>query len=280
MEQITEQSNNTETEQIITENTLFSEPIFHLSGFKVTNSLINSWLVVLFIVILSFSLRNKFKKIPKGLQNFLEVIIEFFMDVINSVTGSIEKSYKFLPLFFSFFIYILLNNWLGLFPGIGSIGQIIQSHGEKIFVPYFRGGTADLNTTMALAIVGVVASHIFGIIAIGGWSYFNKFINLKAFAEIPKKFKGNPAIVLLNPINAFIGIIEIVGEISKVASLSFRLFGNIFAGEVLLASVAAIFAFGAPLPFIFLEVLIGIIQAAVFSILVLSYFTMATAEEH
>ncbi|MDO8592958.1 MAG: F0F1 ATP synthase subunit A [bacterium] len=264
-------------ENIIIEHTLFAEPIYQIGSFNITNSLINSWLVVFVIIIFGLLLRNKIKLIPRGLQNFFETIIEALLGLADSVTGSREKSYKFFPLIFSFFIFILLNNWLGLLPGIGSIGQIVVEHGERIFVPWFRGGTADINTTIALAVFGVIASHVFGVIAIGVWSYFNKFVNIKSFLEIPKKIKANPAVILANPINAFIGIIEIVAEISKVASLSFRLFGNIFAGEVLLASIAALFAFGAPIPFIFLEILVGLIQALVFSILILSYMTMATA---
>ena len=122
-----------------------------------------------------------------------------------------------------------------MLPGVGSIGQVVAENGEKVFVPYFRGGTADLNTTLALAIFGVVASHIFGVMALGGWHYLNKFINIKALLEIPKKFFKDPTILIVNPIKVFVGVIEIVGEAAKVASLSLRLFGNIFAGEVLLA---------------------------------------------
>jgi F-type H+-transporting ATPase subunit a len=134
---------------------------------------------------------------------------------------------------------------------------------------------------LALAIFGVVASHIFGIMALGGWYYLNKFINLKALFEIPKKFLKDPTIIIVNPIKVFVGVIEIVGEAAKVASLSLRLFGNIFAGEVLLASMSAILAFGIPIPFIFLEIIIGLVQALIFSILILAYLTMNTnAEEH
>ncbi|MFA5894141.1 MAG: FoF1 ATP synthase subunit a, partial [Candidatus Margulisiibacteriota bacterium] len=194
-------------------------------------------------------------------------------------TGSRARSVKFFPLVFSFFIFILLSNWMGLLPGVGSIGQVVTEGHEKIFVPFLRGGTADLNTTLALAIIGVVASHAFGVAALGAWNYLNKFINIKAFLEIPKKIRKDPAVLLVNPIKAFVGLIEIVGELAKVASLSFRLFGNIFAGEVLLASMSAILAFGLPIPFMFLEVIVGMIQALIFSMLILAYLTMSTSEE-
>lgn len=280
-EQLT-QVEHTETQsEIHHEHTLFAEPIFHIGSFTVTNSLFNSWLVVLIILVVSLSLRSRIKEIPKGLQNVMEIIIEWFLNIFDSVTGTREKSIKFFPLVFSFFIMILLSNWMGLLPGVGSIGQVVMEHGEKVFIPYFRGGTADLNTTLALAIIGVVASHIFGVVIIGGWNYFNKFINIKAFLEIPKKVMKDPAILIINPIKAFVGLIEVIGEIAKIASLSFRLFGNIFAGEVLLASMAAIFAFGLPIPFMFLEIIIGLIQALIFAMLILAYLTMSTtAEEH
>ena len=266
--------------QIIKENTIYAEPVAHVGSFTITNSLINSWLVVFLIVVFALIFKTKIKSIPTGIQNAVEAIYDYLLDLFNSVTGSLEKSTKFFPFIFAFFIFILLNNWLGLLPGIGSIGQVVNEHGEKVFIPFFRGATADLNTTLALAIIGVVASHIFGVISIGIWNHFNKFINLKTIAEIPKKVMKEPMVLLINPINVFVGLVEIVSEIAKVVSLSFRLFGNVFAGEVLLASMSAILAFGLPLPFMFLEVLVGLVQAIVFTLLVLSYLTMMSHSEH
>jgi len=92
---------------------------------------------------------------------------------------------------------------MGILPGVGSIGQIIQTNEGKFFIPYLRGGTADLNTTLALATIGVVLSHIVGIVALGWWKYLNKFINIKAFLEIPKKVLKDPMVLLVNPIKAF-----------------------------------------------------------------------------
>jgi len=267
--------------EIITETTIYAEPIYHFGHFIVSNSLINTWLVVLVIVILVFSSRTKITIVPSGLQNAWEMVIEGFLGIFDSVTGAREKSLKFFPFVFSFFVFILINNWLGLLPGVGSIGQVVKEHGENVFVPYFRGGTADLNTTLALATIGVVVSHVMGVLAVGAWQYLNKFINIKAFLEIPGKIRKDPTVLIVNPIKAFVGLIEIIGEVAKVASLSFRLFGNIFAGEVLLASMSAILAFGLPIPFMFLEVIVGLIQALIFAMLILAYLTMnTTAEEH
>jgi len=275
----TENQNNETNTEIVHESTLFAEPIYHYNGFKVTNSLLNSWLVVFIVLVVCVTLKRKIKTVPKGIQNAFEMIIETFLDLFDSVTGSRGRSLKYFPLVFSFFIFILLSNWMGLLPGVGSIGQVAAEGHEKVFIPYFRGGTADLNTTLALAIIGVVASHIFGVMAIGAWNYLNKFINIKAFLEIPKKILTEPTVLLVNPIKAFVCLIEMIGEFAKIISLSFRLFGNIFAGEVLLASMSALLAFGVPIPFMFLEVIVGIVQALIFSMLILSYLTMNTSEE-
>lgn len=267
--------------EIRQEHTLFAEQIYKIGDFPITNSLLNTWLVVLAVVIFCLYFRPKIKLIPRGIQNFLEAGLEMLFDVFDSVTGSRKKTLKFFPFVFSFFVFILINNWLGLLPGIGSVGQVVAEHGEKLFIPFFRGGTADLNTTLALAIIGVVASHIFAVMTIGGWNYLNKFINLKALLEIPRKVFKDPAVLIVNPIKVFVGGLEIISELAKIASLSFRLFGNIFAGEVLIASMAAILAFGLPIPFMFLEIMVGAIQALIFAMLILVYLTMmATAEEH
>jgi len=263
------------------EHTLYAEQVSGLGWLPITNSLLNTWLVVLVVMVFGLYFRKRIKLIPSGIQNYLEAGVEMLFDVFDSVTGSREKTLKFFPFVFSFFVFILLNNWLGLLPGIGSIGQVVSQNGEKLFIPFFRGGTADLNTTFALAILGVIASHIFGVQTIGFWNYLNKFINLKALMEIPRKIIKEPAILIVNPIKFFVGLLEIVSELAKIASLSFRLFGNIFAGEVLVAAMAAILAFGLPIPFMFFEVMVGAIQALIFAMLILTYITMLTAaEEH
>lgn len=261
------------------EHTIYAEPILHIGSFTVTNSLLNSWLAVVLIIIFAFFVKKRVKTIPGKLQIFVEMVIEGFLDFFDSITESRKKSEKFFPFIFAFFIYILLSNWLGILPGIGSIGKVVSENGHEVFIPYFRGGTADLNTTLALATIGVVVSHIVGVIFIGWWHHFNKFINFKTLAEIPKKIKQDKMVLLVNPIQVLASLLEIITEFAKVASLSFRLFGNIFAGEVLLASMSAMLAFGLPIPFMFLEVLVGFVQALVFSLLILSYLSMST-EKH
>ncbi|MCB9802433.1 F0F1 ATP synthase subunit A [Candidatus Nomurabacteria bacterium] len=255
------------------EITLYAEPIAHIGNFPVTNSLVTSWVAVFLIIILSIVIRKKTKRIPAIFQSAIEIVIEGALDMMDLVTNDRQKSKKAFPIVFSIFVFILINNWLGLVPGIGTI----SFNGHHIF----RGGTADLNATLALGLFSVIAANIFGILSVGFWDYFNKFINIKALLEIPKKIRKEPTIILVNPITFFVGLIEIISEFAKVASLSFRLFGNVFAGEVLLASISAMVAWGVPLPFMFLELIVGVIQALIFAILTLVYFTIAsTSHEH
>lgn len=266
-----------ETEHVGHEISLAAEPVFHVGAFNITNSVLNTWLVVLIVIIFSLTLKAKLRLIPRGIQNVFEMVIEGALKMCDSVTQDRKISEKVFPIVFTFFIFVLLNNWLGLLPGIGSIGFI--EHGK--FIPFFRGGTADLNTTLALALISVIGANVFGMVTVGFLRHANKFFNVGSFLEIPRKIRKDFSIVIVNPIKFFVGLIEIVGEIAKVASLSFRLFGNIFAGEVLLSSIAVIFAFGLPIPFMFLEIIVGVVQALIFAILTLVYYTIAaTAEEH
>jgi len=278
-----------DTEQTQTEiqheATLFAEPVFHLGNFTVTNSLLNSWVAVFILVLVFIVIKRKIKNPPaggpRGLQNIFEFVLDEALKLADSITGSRKRSEKFLPISLALFLFILVNNWLGLLPGIGTIGFVEAEGASRVFVPLFRGGTADLNTTLALALFAVVASHVMGAFTVGLWDHFNKFINIKSFLAIPGKIKKDATIVLVNPLKAFVGIVEIIGEFAKVASLSFRLFGNIFAGEVLLASMMALFAFILPLPFMFLEIIVGLIQALIFAMLTLVFMTIATSsEEH
>ncbi len=266
-------------QEVAHEPTIFAEPIFKLGNFQVTNSLFSSIIVTIFLVVTFIFLKNRIKQIPRGIQNFFEMVLEGGLSFTDTITRNRKTSEKLLPVVLAFFLFILLNNWFGLLPIIGTIGFYEMHNGHNTFIPFFRGGTADLNMTLALALFAVIFSHLLGVFTIGAWNHFNKFINVKAFLEIPRKFKKDKNIAFINPVKFFVGIMEIVGEIAKIMSLSLRLFGNVFAGEVLLASMAMIFAFLLPVPFFFLEVLVGLVQAAVFSILTLVFLSMSVSEE-
>ncbi len=274
-------NNNTEPEQAH-EVTIFAEPVFHVGNFQITNSLLNSWLAVLVIVVLCFALRRNLKQIPGKIQHIFEIFLEGAMSLCDQVTNDRRITLKIFPLVASLFIFILVNNWLGLLPIVGSVGFLANEAGHSVFVPIFRAGTADINTTLALSLAVVIASNIFGIMIIGAWKIFNKYVNIKALGGIVTKFRKDKSVIIVAPIAFFVGILELIGEMAKVASLSFRLFGNVFAGEVLLASMGAIFLYVLPAPFLFLEVFIGLIQALIFSLLAAVYFTIASQdhEEH
>ena len=284
MAEHTQATTNAETTQtpsapVSHEATLFAEPLLHIGSLTVTNSLLASWITVFILVIFFVSVGKKVNKIPRGIQNIFEILLEKALEMADSVTGSRRKSEKFLPISLALFLFIFANNWLGLLPGMGTIGFNEVKEGHKLFIPLLRGGTADINTTLALALVAVIASHVMGVFVVGAWNYFNKFVNVKLLLEIPGKIRKDYTVVLVNPIKVFVGLVEVISEFAKVASLTFRLFGNIFAGEVLLASMMALFAYVLPLPFMFLEMIVGIIQALIFAILALVYMTIAV-EQH
>lgn len=271
-------TNNT-NESVVHEVTIFAEPIFQVGDFTITNSLLTSWLAVLVVIIFSLILRMKLSKIPGKMQHIFEIVLDGALSLCDQVTNDRKISNKIFPFVFSVFIFILINNWIGITPIIGSMGFTALHEGHLTFIPLFRGGTADINTTLTLGILAVIGSNIFGIVTLGAWKTLNKYVKLQELGSIFTKVRKDPSILVVAPISFFVGIIEFIGEIAKIASLSFRLFGNIFAGEVLLTSMAAIFAFVLPTPFLFLEVFIGLIQALIFSLLSAVYFTIA-AQDH
>lgn len=260
------------------EVTLYAEPIAHFGSFTVTNALLTGWVVVALIILFSVALRTQLREVPRGIQNFFEAVLEGAFSLCDQVTGSRKISEKVFPLAFAIFVFILVNNWIGLLP-LGGFGIVETAEHGPAFVPFLRSGTADINTTVALAIMAVIGANLFGIFSIGLWKSFNKYVNLKALGGIFTTVRKNPTVLVVAPVTFFVGILELIGEFAKVASLSFRLFGNVFAGEVLLMAMSAILAYVLPIPFIFLEVFVGVIQALIFAILVLVYFTIA-AQDH
>lgn len=261
---------------------LAAEPIFHIGNFAVTNSYINSTITmvcfVVFAIVLNIAIRKSKGKTPRGIVNFFETILETLYQYFDTVTNSRAKSIAFMPFVGTLFLFILVSNWLSLLPGVGSIGRYLVHHGEVILVPMFRPGTSDLNLTLAMAVTSVVVSHFLGIAVIGFFRYANKFIKLWDIWHAVKTFK--PVNLLTAVVEFFVGLLEIVSEVAKMLSLSLRLFGNVFAGEVLLTVLASILPVILPLPFIAMEMIVGIVQAAVFALLTLVYLTVAVSPLH
>jgi F-type H+-transporting ATPase subunit a len=224
--------------------------LFQIGGVAITNTVFWTLAVTAGVALFSVSVFSRAKIIPGAVQNFLEFILESFLNFCDSITMARKKTLEIFPMAASFFLLIWCSNLLELIPGVG------------VF-PVLRSPSSDLNFTLALAIISIIYINYSAIRKLGLFSYLGKFINFKS------------------PIQFFVGILEFISEFSKVISLSMRLFGNLFAGEVLLIITSSLFAFLMPLPFLALEALVGLIQALVFATLTVVFYTIATLEhEH
>ena len=251
-----------------------------IGSFPITNTMVNAWIAVVFFVIVAAIASRRKGLVPKGIHNIFEAVVEFLLTESQKVTGDRKRAVAFLPIVGTTFLFVLFSNWIGQIPGTGSIGFYQLKDGVQELVPIFRPATSDLNMTLAIAAFAVISSHLFGLMKLGPVNHLSKFLNFKGIIlSIPK----GPMAFVVAVIEFGVGLIEIVSELAKVLSLSLRLFGNIFAGEVLMTVIMGIFAFFLPLPFVFLELLVGVIQATVFAMLTLAYLTVATeahATEH
>lgn len=241
-----------------------AEPIFKIGSFTVTNSLMVSWAVLAVLAAIGLKVKKSLAEIPRGLQNIVEYVFEALLNLMDSITGDRGQSRRFFPVVATIFLFVILVNWVEIVPGLGTIGFYEVLHGEKVLVPFVRSSSADLNFTLAIAIVSVASTQIFGVAALGFFKYLGKF-----FVSPLKK----PYII-----GSFVGLLELLSEMAKMISFSFRLFGNILAGEILLTVMLFLVPYLVPLPFLLLEIFVGFIQALVFSILTLVFMTMATAE--
>lgn len=228
-----------------------AEEVFNLGNFPFTNSLLLAFVVLLLLGGIAILARRKLKLIPGIIQSAFEVFLESLLGIMDTAFGERAKSEKYLPLVATIFLFVLFSNWFGLLPGVGSL--ILKDK------PLLRAPSADLNFTLGLAIVSVITANVFGAFALGIRQHLGKFFNFK------------------NPVSFFLGLIELISEGAKMISFSFRLFGNIFAGEVLLTIVAFLVPYFAPLPFLFLEVFVGLVQALIFSLLTTVFIALATA---
>ncbi|MBM32635.1 MAG: hypothetical protein CL764_07290 [Chloroflexi bacterium] len=310
--------------------TVFKLPLI-FTDYSVTNTSISLWIAIFLLIFVSFLGTRKLKDIPGRLQNFLEIIVEFFLNLVESVSGS-KIGRKFLPLVMTIFLCVITSNWLGILPGVGTIGLVetaevlcehkshhlhhSDDHGDdhhnsskctddvikeigdekltpfkgsgflKIIVPgtkdeetkalstvigdsntgrllpIIRGASTDLNTSLAIGIVAMIFVQIWGFQALGIKGYGSKFISFKS------------------PIMFFVGLLELIAEIARVISFTFRLFGNMFAGEVLLVAMAFLIPLIGIIPFMGLELFVGLIQAFIFAMLTLVFGVSAIADHN
>jgi F-type H+-transporting ATPase subunit a len=241
-----------------------AEPLFHVGPLPVTNSMVTSWIVALVFIVAVRLVIRKPKLVPSRGQAVVENLVEGIRTLISPIVGPKVAPYAF-PLLISLFTFILFQNWSGLFPGVGTVYVRSQTTGE--WMEFVRPGNADMNGTIALALVAFIS-----------WFYFimryagPKFVLKDIFGNKANK-KETPAIIYYPLFLIFFaaGLIEIISIFFRPVSLSFRLFGNIFGGENLMHAMSGIEKWGLPAPFYFLELLIGFVQAFVFMLLVSVY---------
>ncbi len=238
------------------------QEIVTVFGFPISNALIASWIAVLILIIFSFVISRAIKQKGK-LNALLHIIFEGFINFMEPFAGSKQVVKKYLPFVGTIFFYILTCNWLGTVPGFETIGV----YKSGVFVPLLRTANSDINMTLALAIVLVVSTHIVGFTNLGFKNHMGKFIK-------------NP---FKSPIDFFVGLLELLGEVSRVISLTFRLFGNIFAGSVLMLIISELVPWVVPAPFLAMELFVGLIQSLIFATLAMMFLASAEtlhASEH
>lgn len=242
---------------------IIPETLFHIGSLPVTNTLLTAWLIVIFVSLGAIVFSLTLKRMPGRIQTAIEAVVDGLLGFFETIAGNREVARRFFPIVATIFLFVLLSNWAGIIPGVGSIGFREIHDGNESFVPLFRSVYSDLNMTLALALIAVSLSHFFGVVTLGIKGHVGKFVTFKS------------------PVAAFTGILEIVSEVAKIISFSFRLFGNIFAGEVLLTIIALLIPYIAPLPFLGLELFVGFIQAVIFATLAMVAFSsFSVAHQH
>ncbi len=234
---------------------LAAEPIAHIGPVAITNTLIDTLLVDAILIALAWYISKHAAVIPTKFQSVVEMVVDGFYNLTETVAG--KQTIKIFPYVMTFFLFILISNWSGLLPVITALG--VYHHGEhgQEFIPLIRSASTDLNTTLALALVSLTATHVMSIQTLGLKSYIGRFVSFNLMA-------------------LYTGILELISELTKVISFSFRLFGNIFVGEVILATLSAAFAFFLPIPIIMYEFFVGAIQATIFALLTMAFMAIFT----
>jgi len=248
--------------------------IAHPFGFPVTNSMVVTWFVALGLIVFAQLATRNMKPVPEGAQNFLEWLVESLFGFLEGLLGTplAKKTFWF---FATVFIFILASNWLGLVPGVGSMGWgHYTAEGFQLEEPFFRGANADVNLTLAMALVFFACWIVWGLQALGPMGFFKEM-----FA--PKGTTTGALKVLMVVVFFAAGLLEVISILFRPVSLSFRLYGNIFAGETMLETMAQVpyIAWLVQIPFYFLELLVGLVQALVFMLLT-AVFTLLICQHH
>jgi len=300
---------------VLPEISIPAEEVFTLFGFPITNTLVSAWLTMLLLILVSWLITRKMRIVPGRWQSLLEMLIEGFYNLVEGTAGPkwTPKFFPIVMTIFLFVITSswlgltpLFGSWgalhhaepgeghpvewvgeghsLGILVKEGATAESVEAAGEEetaegyILAPMFRAATTDMNFTVALALVSVALTQYFGLRALGV-GYFGKFIGvggiIKAFTKPGLGCSGRIGAFLMGLIDIFIGVVETISEMGKIISFSFRLFGNIFAGEVLLGVMAFLIPYIISLPFFGLELFVGVVQALVFMMLTVAFFVVA-----
>lgn len=258
-----------------------AEEVFSLPfGIPITNSMIMVWVVAAVLILVSFIATKNIKLVPSGVQNFVEWLVESLLNFFTGIMGEqlAKRTFWFLA---TCFILILFTNWAGLIPGVGTIG--FELHGKDVaegdhFRPFFRGANADLNLTMAMALTFFALWFYWSLTEIGPANFVKHIFAPKG------QFKGI-MMVIMTALFIFVGLIEVLSIAVRPIALMFRLYGNVYAGESMLETLMTMFNLPdwlqwlPALPFYFLELLVGFVQALVF-VLLCAVFTKLMCEHH
>lgn len=235
--------------------------LFHIGGIPVTNTFVTALTVSVLLILFAFFAGRSLKLKPTGFQAVLELLITYPYDLVRETLENDKLAERVFPLVMTIFLFVLAVNWFGLLPFIASVGVNEQVHGSNELIPFFYPGATDLNMTLALALIAFFAIEIAGIATLGALKYGKKFITFTS------------------PLAFMVGIIELISELVRLISFSFRLFGNIFAGKVLVMVIMLFIPLILPVPFLAFETFVGFIQAAIFAMLTL-FFTKIAIEMH
>jgi F-type H+-transporting ATPase subunit a len=238
---------------------LAPEHIADIGGLPLTPSILTSWITTILILAAAFFIGRNLKLVPGKVQVVVETFVGGVMDYMKNALEDVKLAERYFPLIASIFVFVLFMNLVGFLPIMESVG--FTNH-EGHFQPLFYPVNADLNTPLALAIISFLIIEIAGIVHLGFLKYASKFVNFSS------------------PMNFFVGILEIIGNLARLVSLSFRLFGNILAGHLLIVVLMFFAAYLLPLPFLFFEVFVAFIQAAIFSLLTLFFIKLSVTEPH
>lgn len=237
---------------------LASEPVFHLWGVPITNSILLTWVAVLLLMGVGAWVGKRAKLVPGRLQSAFELVFETMFNYMAETLESKEMAKRYFPLIATIFLFIFVANMLTFVPGVESVGLKHDGH----FTALLRPINTDLNTTLALAIIVFLVIELSGIIALGFLKYGSKFVSFKSVMGF------------------FVGILELLGNLARLVSFSFRLFGNIFAGHVLILVIVFFLPFFVPVPLMLFEVFVGFLQAAIFALLTLVFIKLAVEPPH